>query len=272
MKDNNTDNNTTLIQFPNFLELKNEIEKLRTELSMLVLERDQLLYIECKNLEMMYMLQLGSIEYRVYEAQCTYLRLKRKLEIMQSKINRQEKIVISQIDEILDDEFAEYVEKLNEQMDKMNKAITRSKGLVLSDEEFRELKKLYRNIVKVIHPDLNSNLSDAYKEMFNNTVEAYENGDIDTLRLISEMVCNSFEQDDDENVIKKLCAEKERLMKMLKKIKDSIVEIKARFPYNMKDVISDKDKIDALKLELEDNLASYTELIDSYSERIRMMI
>lgn len=267
-----TDNNTTIIPFPDYLELKNEIEKLRTELSMLVLERDQLLYVECKNLEMKYMLELGSIEYKVYEAQCIFLRLKRKLEIIQGKINRQERIDIFKIDKVLDNEFAEYVEKLNEQIDRMNKAITRSKGTILSDEESKEIKRLYRNIVKAIHPDLNPKLSDEHKEMFNNTVEAYKNGDIDTLRIISEMVCNDLVQNDNEDAIKKLNSEKERLMKMLDNIKSSMDEIKAEFPYSMKEIILDKDKVDAMKSELEDNLANYTELIDNYTERINTLI
>ena len=41
-----------IILFPEFATLKEEIEKLRTELSMLLLERDELKYVECKNIEM----------------------------------------------------------------------------------------------------------------------------------------------------------------------------------------------------------------------------
>ena len=54
----------SVIYFPEFEQLKIEVEKLRTELSMLVQERDELLYVECKNIEMMYMLKLGALEYK----------------------------------------------------------------------------------------------------------------------------------------------------------------------------------------------------------------
>lgn len=72
-----------IILFPDFAVLKAEVEKLRTELSMLLLEQDELVYVECKNIEMAYMLSLGNLEYQVYELHCAVLRLKRKTELIQ---------------------------------------------------------------------------------------------------------------------------------------------------------------------------------------------
>ena len=69
-----------IIPFPDFQKLKEEIEKLRKELSMLVLERDELRFVICKNIEMEYMLKVGGLEYQAYEAECAFLRLKRKVE------------------------------------------------------------------------------------------------------------------------------------------------------------------------------------------------
>jgi len=58
-----------ILLFPDFQKLKEEVEKLRIELSMLVLERDELRLVECKNIEMIYMLELDKLEYKVFEAQ-----------------------------------------------------------------------------------------------------------------------------------------------------------------------------------------------------------
>ena len=79
------------------------------------------------------------------------MRLKRKVELIQAKKNRQEKIVLKQIEDVLDAEFAEFQKKLDEQINKINAAIERSRFDVLSDEEARELKKLYRRIIKALH-------------------------------------------------------------------------------------------------------------------------
>ena len=80
---------SSVIIFPEFEELKNETEKLRTELSMLMLERDELCVVECKNIEIAYMLKLDPLEYKVFETQCSFLRLRRKAEQIQAKKNRQ---------------------------------------------------------------------------------------------------------------------------------------------------------------------------------------
>ena len=105
-----------IILFPDFEELKNGVEKMRTEASMLLLERDELQFVICKNIETKYMLELGAIEYRAYQAQCKALRLKRKIDLIQAKKNRQEKINLSVIEMVLDEEFAEYQKQLEEQV------------------------------------------------------------------------------------------------------------------------------------------------------------
>ena len=205
-----------VIVFPNFEKLKSEVEKMRTELSMLLLERDELQFVICKNIETEYMLQLGSIEYKAYEAQCAALRLKRKIELIQAKKNRQEKVIISAIEETLDNEFAEYQKQLDEQIDKMNDALKRSKAEVLSDEDNKELKKLYRKIVKALHPDINPDVSEAQVQLFDNAVSAYKSGDLGTLRIIGEMVGNNPLPEQHKDAMTQLVEERERLQGLYK--------------------------------------------------------
>lgn len=228
-----------VIVFPDFEKLKNEVEKMRTELSMLLLERDELQFVICKNIETEYMLKLGSIEYKAYEAQCAALRLKRKIELIQAKKNRQEKVTISAIEETLDTEFAEYQKQLDEQINKMNDALKRSKAEVLSDEDNKKLKKLYRKIVKTLHPDINPNVSEAQVNLFDNAVQAYKNGDLNTLKIIGEMVGNSPLPEQHKDALTQLNEEKERLQNLLKTIRDSIEQIKSEYPYTMKEIIED---------------------------------
>ena len=51
----------SIIRYPDYEKLKAEVEKLRTELSMLVLERDELLLVQCRNIETAYMLNIGGL-------------------------------------------------------------------------------------------------------------------------------------------------------------------------------------------------------------------
>lgn len=269
-KDESTE--CTIILFPEFVTLKQDVEKLRTEISMLLLERDELRLVICKNIETAYMLALGSSEYKAFELQCKVLRLRRKIDLIQAKKNRQEKIVLSAIEETLDEEFAEYQRQLDEQINKMNKALDHSKGTPLTEEETKEIKKIYRNIVKALHPDLHPEVTPAQVQLFQNAVEAYEHGDLNSLRIISTMVAEPLVVEPSESALTVLAKEKERLSKTLELIREQIAEIKSEFPYTMRELVESPEKIAEKKEEIEETLAELKEAYDFYSARLKEML
>lgn len=61
-------------------------------------------------------------------------------------------------------------------MDEINYAISRSHLELLSEEDIILLKKLYRKIVRILHTDLNPDISDREKELFYNAIESYRLG------------------------------------------------------------------------------------------------
>ena len=271
--ENGTDERTTtIIVFPEFVTLKAEVEKLRTEISMLLLERDELRLVVCKNIETAYMLALGSLEYKAFELHCEFLRLKRKIDLVQAKKNRQEKVVISAIERILDEEFEEYQHQLDEQINKMNQALDHSKGRPLTDEETKEIKKTYRNIVKALHPDLHPDITPAQIQLFQNAVHAYENGDLNSLRIISEMVAEPVIPEKSENGLTILAKEKERLSKTIELIREQITEIKSEYPYTMKELVDDPEQIAKKKEELEETIKELKEAYDIYAAKLKEML
>lgn len=267
-----SESNNGIIVFPDFQKLKDDVERLRTELSMIMLERDELRFVICKNIETEYMLKLGSLEYKAYEAQCAALRLKRKIELIQARKNRQEVINLTVIDKTLDEEFLEYEKKLNEQVEKMNEALEHSKGEYLSEEDNKELKKLYRKIVKVLHPDINPEVTAAQIKMLDNAMNAYKNGDLKSLRIIDEMVGDHKLPEKHQDAITQLKEEKERLDKMVAIIQESITKIKSDYPYNVKDILEDEKKVEQKKAELEELLKQYKELAETYNAKIKEML
>lgn len=264
---------SNIILFPDFQRLKEEIERMRTELSMLLLERDELQFVVSKNIDTRYMLELGGLEYKAYEAQCAALRLKRKIELIQALKNRQETVVMSAIEDTLDAEFAEYQQKLNEQIERMNEALERSQCEVLTDEENKELKKIYREVVKTLHPDLNPKVSEAQIKLFENAVQAYKNGDLGTLRIIHEMVADQKLPNDVELDTMSLLREKhEDLVKLIAAVRESIAKIKSQYPFTVLDILDDSQKLAERKKELQEIKSNYDDLIGFYTNKIQEML
>ena len=261
-----------IILHPDVENIKSEVEKLRTELSMLVLERDNLLYHECKEIETAYLLSVGALEYKAFEIECAILRTKRKIDLIQAKKNRQEKIILSEIDDQLDFEFEDYMEKLEEHMAKMNDALYRSKNKLLSEKDSRELKKLYRTIVKALHPDLNPDLSEEKQLLFHQAVFAYECGDVEGLRIISTMVSDPTPFYETTDSFKAMQREKERIAELLLHVKEKIESIKTEYPYTLKDIIQTPGKLDAIKTELENHISQMNEVLSEYKSKIEGML
>lgn len=259
-----------IIELPVLKGLKEEVEKLRTTISEKLLERDHLLFHECKNIESAYLMAFGALEYKVYEAECLYNRTRRKLELIIAKRNRQENLELDEIEEVLDEEFEEYKQQLNEKIEQMNEALERSKGRVLTDEESSIMKKLYRQIVKKLHPDLNPELSDAKKELFRNTVEAYERGDLMTIKIINEMVCDDCSEiETNKNDTLGFCMkEKARLTEVIEGLTQKIEEIKNDFPYLLSIYIEDKGKAEEKKEDLESWYDFFKSGIKKYEKEI----
>ena len=261
-----------VILFPDFEKLKAEVDKLRTELSMLIYERDELVLVECKNLEMEYMLALGDLEYKAYELHCTVLRLKRKTELIQARKNRQEKIILSDIEAALDEEFADYQARLEEQIGMMNDAIEREKCPTLSEKDSRELKKLYHAVVKALHPDLNPGIGPEKLTLFHNAVRAYENGDLKGLRLISAMVCEPEAVMQTEDGLSELKQERERLCGLIAGLREEIAKIKSEYPYTVKELVGSRDKIAEKRAELTELIEQLREVAAAYEKTLKEML
>ena len=260
-----------IIVLPEYENLKAETEKLRTELSMLLLERDELIFVICRNLETEYMLKIGGLEHQLYAKQCEAQRLKRKAELIQAALNRQKKPDPAKIDSLLDKEFAAYQEKLDEQVRKMNEALKHSRAELLSSEDTKELKSLYRKNVKVLHPDLHPSISDAERQLFENAVTAYKNGDLLSIRAIYETIGDGSVAPDNADTMQALMKTKRHLKELIKGINEEIAGIKGRYPYTERNLLADDAKVEERKVQLRGALEQYQKLCDIYLERIAAM-
>jgi len=261
-----------LANHPEFEAIKREMDRLRTEISMLVLERDELQLHECKQPEEAYMLSIGALEYAAYESECAVLRLKRKVELVQARRNRQERIVQRLIEKELDQEFTEYQVNLDAQLHKMNEALERRSGTPLTEAQYREIKKRYRVIVRVLHPDLHPELGEDKQRLFRHAVQAFERCDLDALMAIEVMVAEPLAVPEDPNGFALLVVQRDCLEKVLRNTKDSIAKIKSEYPYTTKALLSDSRKKEARMAELRGRMEELSKIKAMYAERLTQLL
>jgi hypothetical protein len=258
--------------YPEYEELMNQILKLKNELSQLLLERDELVYHICVNIESEYMLKIGVHEYKLLMLQYDILKIKRKIELIQAKINRQEAFSLALIEQQIEYEFTEYIENLNERMKKINDALKRREGDRLSTEDTAELKRLYRQIVKKLHPDLNPNYTLQQKELFLNATSAYKNGDLEALQAISLLVDSSEDDFSFMSGVEEMYYRKSQLEEKKEALNKDIEKIKSSFPYNQRELLSNEklvtEKVNQLMTLIEENEEIYKKL----EERLQALL
>lgn len=260
-----------IIILPEYEELTEEVKKLRVKVPILLQERDTLIAVDCQNIKMKYMLLVGTLECQAFQEECDCRRTKCKMELIQEKINRREKITIEKIEIVLDEEFEEYQVRMDQKLHELNQMLERSKGKLLSDEETKELKDMYYRIVKALHPDMHPDISEEQKDLFLKAVDAYKNGDLITMRMINESVADPKELEK-HDTLQGLKDEKDRLEMLVGLVKDDIKEIIESFPYNVKDMIDDDEWVEAQREALQSIIDGWKERNESYCARISEMI
>ena len=88
--------------------LKIEIKALRELLAQYVLTRDNLLLVEINNLRARYQKELGALEAEAYREETNVRYLKRKYELLQASMNRQETINEQTVNDTLKEEYTAY--------------------------------------------------------------------------------------------------------------------------------------------------------------------
>ncbi len=280
--------------------LKAEIQALREILASLVFERDHLIHVTCKEIESDYMRELGTIEAEIYHAECEVRYLQRKLEMMQASVNRREAVKTESIDQDLRAQYEEYqtiyeefVRRIMEAAEFQSRRKKNSKSTTKADNsedtaklgqpkeapaDFKEvtdsdekvLKKLYRQIVKAMHPDLHPNQDESTKELFKRAVLAYKEGDLKTLNEIASTLSSAMSSSA-EDKIELLVQEKARILTMIRTIRAEIRIVKTRFPYTKKEILDDPEKLAVEKEKLNSRLSQVQQAANIYKTRIAEM-
>lgn len=253
--------------------LRGKYEKLLEQLTGVMEERQFLIDYRYPSLRAKYDNQIGYLEYELHKLWVMTLRLRRKMELIQMHINRMEQWDEAAIDQHLEMEYAGYMEKLKEMEESLDISRIIQKSPVLTTEEKTELKTLYKKLAKLLHPDVNPDLPDKARALWNMAVEAYETTDIEKLRTILELSENQgiASQNQELNTIEDLKRKCERLQKRILEYTDQIAEVQSRFPFTRLELLSNPTEIARLQKKIGKEIVERKELLAELEERLGEM-
>jgi chaperonin cofactor prefoldin len=226
------------------LKYKQNLEKLnslKSELAKLISDRDYLENTIKKNLEALYVTRIGKNEYELFNLECQLARLKRKIELIQIRINHGKNVNLFEVEKQLDDEYSKWQKKIYGMLSNIKASEARLNSL-MSEKETREFQSLYRSLVKKLHPDVNANQSEKEALLWDRTQIAYKLGDIEELQTIKLLLEGIGEEDikKDSGSISLIDRQIEALKEKISRLTRYIKELKSEFPFTIENNIKDE--------------------------------
>ena len=238
------------------LHRRQQIAMLRAQVAELYEQRESMVSYERQNLIAQYTNQIGKWQYEEYALKVAVMRLKRKVQLIQTHINRGEQINLQHIEQQLEVEFSEYQQLLEEQLESVRAAQAFLAAPILTEDDANDLKRIYRILVKRLHPDWNPNLPQEKQDLFVRAQAAYKNADVQELRNILLMLdADDKPQTKDDTVQKTI----EQLKRSIADLTARIDKLEQSFPFNMRDKLSDEKWIAQRQKEIKENIARLQE-------------
>jgi len=259
----------TLVLHPEIQQLAEENELLREEFALLLTEVEHLINTVKPNLLALYQTKIGVWELRLLQAQFMVARLRRQIELAQAYINRGEKPDLIAIECQVEQEFQEWIKKLEATARRIQEAEERLKHL-LSPEDDRELKKLYYAIVKRLHPDVNPNVTDDQRRLWLRAQSAYEHGDLPELRALALLVEKNAPSPPSKS-LDDLRRDQQILEKQINTTLESVERIESQPPFTLHQQLNDENWLVARRQDIDAqivNLRRQSDALKTHWEKL----
>ena len=140
------------------------------------------------------------------------------------------------------------------------------------EDPIHELKRLYRQIVKRLHPDVHPNPTERDKDLLDRANKAYKAGDLEEMRRIWEELAGTEQSEESFEDTEKGRAQLRELIEKLRKrcaeLEKEIRQIKTSFPYTIKALLDDDKALEMKHRELVECLAEVRAMLDKVDEYI----
>lgn len=165
--------------------IRDEIRSVRDQIVEHTMRMEDIRLQQIPRIRADYALKIGCWEQALLEAELAARRARRRLALAQAEVNRGVTPQMDAIERVIEAELAEWTAKAEQARIAYEAALEHLLGTrPMTHAESKELKRLYRALVKRLHPDVCHADASKYASLFQTAQAAYKSGDIDTLRSL----------------------------------------------------------------------------------------
>ncbi|MEO6488995.1 MAG: J domain-containing protein [Ferruginibacter sp.] len=258
-------------------ELKEQLDLLKGEYIKLLNDKDVLINWGKPQLEALYSTKIGTWLVQRLQAQLRIKALHLKIEKLTAFLNLQQPVDIIQIELEVAATLAEAEARIMIDVAKID-AAKQMLSHLSTPERSTELRKLYRELAKQLHPDVNDNLTAEQVQVWHLVKEAYEQGDLEKLkamRVVYERELQQTAAAENELEEPQLTLRLSVLKEGIKVLQEEVIAISSVFPFTIEANIKDEDWVvaetDKIKRELEKLKVYEEELTLQYQQMIAIL-
>lgn len=257
---------------PQAARLREECRDLAAELANLVFQHDSLVTELIPALEAEYLTKLGPGRTRVLEIQLENRRLQRRIEAIQACLNRGRAPDLERIDQALEEELSSWTEEVARQRREVEKA---RQGLIepMPAAELRSLRSLYRELVKLLHPDLNP-VTPERARLWLQVQQAWQQGDAQGLELLADLArrLEGRATWEETSALDRLAAERDRLKTHVQRVAARVQELRRSFPCDHQERLSDPGWLEEQDRENRKTLELELRSREALQRRLRLLL
>lgn len=218
---------------------------LEREVVRLLAVRDELIQIEAPAILLCYQLELGPWELPALEAELAYRRVLRAVELARSALAKGERPAKKEIEATLERELHDWHAQVDDAARRLRSARAWATFPSVSAADYTELKALYRQLVRRLHPDLHGSLTADQKVLWSRVQEAFLARDLEALRDLTLLVGVAGQSEGSTLLDDEVARRTARFEARRAHLTEEMARLQEMAPFNLKPLLDDSAWVEA---------------------------